>query len=73
MDGEYYVPNMLNSSLNADNAVNQLFLDEFKIQEDVGILTQLPDCGDFRGFYLQDEDALSRISKSAYIGFLKPS
>ena len=54
------------------HGANQVLLGEFKIQEDVKMYTQLPDYGDFGGFYLARETDMAVISKRAYGRFAKP-
>ena len=50
-----------------------MFLGEFKIQEEVKMISQLPDYDDFRGPGLPKDGALASVSKRAYGRFRKPS
>ena len=71
--GKYSLAIMTKSGIEDNQEANQLLLDGFKIQEDVKMYIQLPDYGDFRGFYLANESDLAAISKRGYEGFARPS
>ena len=58
---------MPNYILNAETEVNQALLDEFKIQEGVRMVSQLPDCDDCRVSDLPNEGGISTVSKRVYV------
>ena len=73
LGGEYHFLNMRNSSLSAEKKVNQIWLDEFTIREDVKTLGQLHGYDYSRGFDLGNGEVLSTVSKRGYGGFVKHS
>ena len=62
---------MLKASLESCPEANRALLGEFKIQEDVKMYTQLPDCDNIHRFDLSSEMDLSAISKRIPDGLSK--
>ena len=50
LGGQYSSADILKSRIEDTSGVNQEIIDEFKIQEDVKMYSQLPDYGNYRGF-----------------------
>ena len=46
--------------------------DKFKQTEDVKLHIQLPDYGDFQGYYLGRDGALNHVARKIYANFHKP-
>ena len=63
---------MMKSSIEESQEVNRALLDEFKIQEDVEMYGQLPDCDEFRGFDISIETDSDATTIRTYEGFAKP-
>ena len=63
--------NMPNAIVGDPSEVNQLLIDEFKIQEDVKMYTQLADCDDFHRFDVSNAMNLSSILKEFSRDFRK--
>ena len=72
LGGKYSLSNMLKSGIKGAPEAHPALLDEFKIQEDVTMYSQLHGYDDFRGFHLPNGADLSAISKRVYEEHAKP-